>query len=84
MNIGGLIVPGYVKTAARPRADTLETVSGAAAGIGVQTTGNATRQLEQRAPTGGAAQDAMTCATLEAELGRLTPVQYALAEEVVL
>jgi hypothetical protein len=84
MNIGGLIVPGYVKTAARPGADTLETASGAAVDIGAQTTGNATRQLEQRAHTGGAAQVAMTCATLEAALGLLTPVQYALAEEVVL
>jgi hypothetical protein len=84
MNIGGLIVPGYVKTVARPGADTLGTASGAAADIGAQATGNATRQLEQRAHTGGVAQDAMTCTTLEAELGRLTPVQYALAEEVVL
>jgi hypothetical protein len=59
-------------------------IQGTAANIGIQVTGAAVRQREQRAHTGGAEQIASACATLEAEPGHLAAIVCTLAKEVVL
>jgi signal transduction histidine kinase/CheY-like chemotaxis protein len=59
------------------------TIKGAVANLGAHVASSAALQLEQRAQSGDAAQRAEACATLEAELGRLTSVLLVIAKEVV-